>query len=389
MGRKTIMVYPTNVKLHSLYNPTLKILCKKYNLVYNPIESREDKLLSSKIRKVYILRYLYHRFVRNFISFYKIKKYFSTPPIAENPDLILAINDFPPEDYDYILDLEKLTALSGYDYDSLDRNYIEKRFADRHCKAIIVWSDFVYNSLLKILDCSNFKDKIKVVPFTIKSGHIKKNLNKKQIRLLFVSSINNPYDFELKGGIILLDAFSQLLKKHPNLKLFIRAKLSDSIKKKCNLLGEINLIEDFLQDKQMGELFENSDILLEPLPGINLLLDCMEYSLPVVAFNYEFIPEMVEDSRGGFLVDCKSIFGDEKNIPHYLKNHYLNYLKLYKKSPENMIDEFALKTNLLIENPTLRKKMAIHLNSLVQDNGKYSLKKREKKLLGIIDKALQ
>jgi hypothetical protein len=74
----------------------------------------------------------------------------------------------------------------------------------------------------------------------------------------------------------------------------------------------------------MGKLFSNADILLEPVPGINLMLDCMNYKIPMIAFDYWVIPEMVTDCKNGLLVSSSIIFGDITNTENYLKNLHLN-----------------------------------------------------------------
>ena len=66
----------------------------------------------------------------------------------------------------------------------------------------------------------------------------------------------------------------------------------------------------------------------------------------------------------------------------------INYLKLYKKKVEKeLLKEYIKKSEDLIKNHKLRKKMSIYAQNLTK--GKYSLGERNKKLIELIEKFLQ
>ena len=311
--QKIIAIYPFNEKRHNIYDSTLKAL-SKYRLVENNFLKRkaDPKLLSNPILKIF-----YHKFIRRFISRNDLKFKKEKEPIC---DLIFAFNQIPQTKQNYILDLEILTALSGYDYFRLNKKKIQAEFEKENCKAIIVWTNFSYDCLIKNLDCRKFKNKIHILPPTIYSNKLKKDYNRKNINLLFVSSLNNPFDFELKGGIIALEVYSRLIKKYPHLTFTIRSPIPSKIKKKHSKLKGINLVEKFLSREELNKLFLESDILLEPIPGITLILECMNFQIPVIISDFASIIDFVEENETGFVVNMPQINGDNKNKKEFLKN---------------------------------------------------------------------
>jgi len=399
--KKTIALYPFEKERHTLYNDDIALLSKKYNLVYNPIKTRRQILPSFKLTKIYFLRWFYHKFIRGFLRVNDIKflfkpekKYTYEAEKAEKLpyDLLFSVAKIPPYKNNYIIDFEKIMSLSSFDYNLLDKEYIARKFAEPNCKAILPWYDIAKRSLVETIDCSKFMDKIKVIPFSMKSDKLKKNFNRKNLNLLFVSSTNNPLDFELKGGIIALEVYKVLAKKYKNINFTARAHVPDWVKKKYGNLPRFKLIDHFLPREKLLNLVSEADILLEPIPGTKLMLECMNFAVPAVAFDCWEIPEMIINGKNGFIIDSSFIYGPIKTkeqFQKYLKNHHLNYLKMYKRTwPQEVIDEFAEKTSKLIENKKLRIKMAKYAKSLIEPGGKYNINKRRKALLKVIEASL-
>ena len=383
----TLLYYPQSQERHSLFIPTTKLLDDRYNLVYNPI--KKGKSFLTVLRNNYLLRKFYHVFIRNIISLSDLK---SKESIPEDIDLVLASNQLPPERYPFILDLETVTALSNYNYDKLDREYISNRLEHKDCKSIICWNKASYLSLVSIIDCSMFRRKIKVIPFTIESKPIRKVREKGVINLLFISSTNNPQDFELKGGLITLEVFKHIKAKYPQAQLTVRASVPYKILKQYEDVKDIWYIQEQVNVKELEKIFLRTDILLEPLPGINLLLECMNFKIPVVTFDYWAIPEMVHHGKNGYLIDCQSIFGQPYRIEEYLQEHHINYFKLFSlKSSltDSMLEDYLNKVECLIKNDSLRLQMADYSKSLISEGKMYCLDKRNERLLSIIEMALR
>lgn len=387
MKKKTILIYPEGEKLHTLYSSIIELLSKKYNLIYHPKETNEEGIIS-RLKRINTIRYFYHRFIRYFLNLYTFKK---RKILFEGDfDLIFSSNQIPPGNKDYIINLEFITALSGYNYYGLDLEKIKAEFSKKRCKAIICWNKWAYNTLKNSIDCSSFKHKIKIIPFAIKSDNIKKRPHK-GINLLFVSSINNPYDFERKGGLIALEAFSLLSKKISNVKFFVRANVPQKILKNYESNTNIIFLKDYLEKQKMKELFLNSDILLEPLPGINLVLECANFEIPVVCFNGLWFQEIIVNGKTGFLVDSQKLWGDmKKDMKKFLRDFDINYFKLNNLNfAKEISSDFAEKTSLLINKPYLINKFGKELKKALKPQGKYNLIKRNKKLLKLIEESLQ
>lgn len=390
MSRKTIAIYPFNEKRHSLYDSIIETLSDKYDLVYEYPKPEVKQGYLFKLTKIPELRTIYHKHIRELISVNDLKLIFSGNKRKRRDcgnfpyDLIYASNSIPCSDNAYIIDLEVVTALAGYSYSKLDKVKISEEFQKAKCKAIVCWSDFSKKSLTGVIDCSKFVNKIKVIPFAIKSDKIEKKKHK-GLNLLFVSSTNNPLDFELKGGIIALEAYSVLIEKYPDVSLTMRTYMPPSIKKKYGKLRGLKLIEQRIDQKELASLFLSSDLLFEPMPGINLMLECMNYKLPIVAFDFGAIPEMVLDKKSGFLVDSSSIFGDKKDVVRFQKELHLNYLKLYnKKADVKLIESFAEKAEILLKDKKIREKMSLETKKLIEKGGKYNLEARNIKILSLV-----
>ena len=388
-SKKKILLYPPYEKWHSVYNPTIKLLSKEYELIYSPKEAVSTGKFSKVLRSP-LVKYLYYRLFRPYFSLREFKSRIKRPQkTIINCDLIFASNCIPPGQSPYILDLENITALGGYDYNRLDINNIRIALEDPRCKQIICWNEICKSSLINTINCSKLLNKITVIPFSIKSDKIPIKPTKETLNLLFVSSVNNVHDFELKGGIITLKVFEYLSKKYQNIHLTIRAHVPQWVKKKYGHFKRINLIEGFLPDEKMKELFLNSDILLEPVPGINLLLESMNYAISTISFNFWMIPEMVIDGYSGLLVDSKSFLGDPSNMKDYLINLNLRWMRLYsKKINPKIVEEFIDKAELLIKDKNLRKTMEKNAKGLISPQGKYYFDSRNKKILRIFNQIL-
>lgn len=380
--KKNLVIYPFNSRLHTIYNLTLDIFSKNYNLHYNFL--KKDNFY--KLKNNLFLKKIYY-FIIPFIK--KIKKRWARlqkeTKINPENNLLFCFNELPPKEFDFILDLEIVTGMSGYEYDKLDKEYISERLTSNKCKAIICWNKSSYLSLTKTIDCSKFKNKIKIIPFSGEELNIKK-VTKENINFLFVSSINNPDAFETKGGLIALEAYSILSKRHNNIKFFVRANIKEDIIKKYKDTPGLIFLKSYLSDKKMKELMLNSDILFEPIPGIELLLECMSFGIPAISFNFWCIEEMILNGKSGFLIDSSKIFGSKKNMEEYVKNTNENYKKLYKVEECNKyVEEFVNKCEILIKNRKLLNKMREEQQSFVKIGGKHNMQKRSNNLINLIN----
>lgn len=387
-NEKTLTLYPVNQKFHTVYDSTIEFFKERYNLEYSPpIQSR-----LYKVKNNLFLRNSYYFLVKLCRKIFPNQK--KNLGIDPRDRLLFCFNELPPEGYDFILDLEIVTGLAEYHYDGLDKEYLSNRLSSENCKAIICWNKSSYISLTKTIDCSRFKKKTKIIPFGRKlsqpdkfSSKNQKN-QKKTFNLLFVSSINNPTDFETKGGLIVLEAFKILAKKYPNLRFFVRANVKREVEESYQIPG-LTFHKGLLSDEEMQKLLSDADLLFEPIPGIALMLECMDYGIPAITFDYWCVPEYVIDKKGGFNIDSSKIFGKITD-KDYFKNLSNNYLKLFDK--ENCmlhVPPFMENVEVLIHNPSILKKMSSYQQSLLKDKNKYSLDERNEKLTKLINKFIK
>ncbi|MBU2616342.1 MAG: glycosyltransferase, partial [Nanoarchaeota archaeon] len=257
--------------------------------------------------------------------------------------------------------------------------------ASEKCKAINCWNQAAYNDLIRIIDCSKFKKKITVIPFAGRNLKLEKK-PKKNLILLFVGSINNPVSFRTKGGLIALETYAELAKKHKNIKFFVRANVGKDLIKEYEQIPGLIFLKKYLPEHKMTQLFSCSDIFLEPLPGMDLMAKSMEFGIPVVGFDYECAFETVFNNKTGFLIKSEKLFGNKDNLEEYNKKLNDNYRLLFeKKECLKYVPEFIEKIEILINDRDLLNKMMKAQHSLVEDGGKYSLKERNKKLLKLIN----
>ena len=380
--KKSLILYPFNQKFPVVYDSTIDLFSKNYNLVYNP--PKWAKFYWFKDNK--LIRNTYY-FIMRFLKRYLTK----SPAKPESKDkgvLLYCFNQLPPPEFNFIIDLETVLGMVGYDYSSLDekvRKEISDRLASEKCKSINCWNNYAYSDLINFIDCSRFRKKINIIPFAGREIKINKK-PKKTLNFLFVASINNPVAFRTKGGFIALEAYAKLAKKYKGIKFFVRANVNKKLIKEYKNTPGLVLLTKYLSNEKMKELFENSDILLEPFPGMDLMVKSMEFGIPVVGFDYECAYETIFDKKTGLLIDSKPVFGNRKNLDKYYKNQNENYQKLFNKQKCSIFaPEFVRKCEILVKNKNLLDKMSKNQQALVGKNGKYSLEKRNRNLLKMIN----
>ncbi|KHO47151.1 MAG: hypothetical protein QJ16_C0007G0050 [archaeon GW2011_AR1] len=381
-SKKILTLYPFNQKFPTVYESTIEFFSKNYQINYSPKKwstfygIKENKI----IRNLY---YFIMKVIRKSLKLDNLKKKLKTSP---EKNFLFCFNQLPPPEFDFIIDLETIIGLTNYNYSELEKNkeYISNRLKSEKCKAIMCWTKSTSDELIKTINCSKFKNKIKVVPFAGESSKSKRE-NEKVLNFLFVSSINNPIAFNTKGGIIALETYVQLAKKYGNLNFFVRANIDKDLVEKYKNVPGLIFLRKYLPKDKMNDLFASSDILLVPIPGIDLFTKSMEFGIPPVCFDYGVAYDIVVDNKTGLLIDSSKIFKSKKD----LKEHYLNVDKDYeilskKEECLKFVPEFVKKSEILIKNRDLLRKMAKEQQFLVEEGGKYSLKKRNQKLIKLI-----
>jgi len=314
--------------------------------------------------------------------------------IPENVDLIYAYNHPVFRKKPWVVNVEWAHVLIGRDMRHFTRykRSVERLLASEYCKKILTWTEMAKKSILMNFNCADFEHKIEVIPPAVHSKDFVKDYSQDKVRLLFIASVNDPGDFESKGGKEALQTFTTLNRKYDNLELVVRAKVPKHIRDKYAGFNNLKIIEEILPWQLLEEEFKQADIFLFPshLLHNTVVLEAMSYELPVVtteigASNGEY----VEDGVTGFVV------ASPEKVPYFLGNFILTsetihrgrLIKATQSVDARVVDELVAKTSLLIENLNLRRKMGKAARWEIE-HGNFSLEKRNERLKRIFDEAV-
>lgn len=225
---------------------------------------------------------------------------------------------------------------------------IEKIFLSR-CDIIIIFSPYIYDRLT----IDNLAQKSFYVGLPFEQKNIEKKI-KNNAKLLFVGTIE-----ERKGLIYLIQSLGFLpdeLRKNVELNI-IGKEISTSYRKKLdNEIKKLNLEQNVFfrgrVDAQMLEMyFKSSYLFVFPslLEGFGMVMvEAMNYGLPVVAFDNSAMPYVIESGKNGIIVRNKDYKEMGKAIEKILTDYSL-YEKLSngaKKNAKNFLTYDAFDKNI-------------------------------------------
>jgi len=306
--------------------------------------------------------------------------------------LTLAYNHVVFRREPWALQVEYPTMLAGFRIEALRlaRHTLEKTLASRWCGGILVWSEVARKSMLMNLDCRGFEGKIEIVPQAVQGKQFVKHYADDQCKLLFVGSAE-PGAFHTKGGKEVVEAFLRLRQKYSSVTLTLRSDVPEDIRRVCESMPSIKLIDKLIPRTELEEEFKTSDIYLFPtlFPGQDMSpLEAMSYELPVVTTDFGGNPELVQDGVTGFVVP------DLGRIPNYASNLVPAWatplrskcLVELRTVEETVVAGLVERVSQLIESPELRRKMGKAGRAQV-DGGIFSIASRNAKLKAIFDRA--
>jgi len=292
----------------------------------------------------------------------------------------------------WIIDLESGGIFVSFRFGAL-RNPITKRIIgnslkSKKCKRILPQSEAAKKNLMKVVDCSKFKDKIEVLYLAMRPCK-KKKINRKDKKIIF-SFIGK--EFYGKGGHDLLKAYEILTKKYKNLELKFKGDIPEKYLPLAKKLKGLKIINEyFSRDKLFDEMYLSSDIFVLPTHQDNygvVFLEAMSAGLPLVGTTSFTVPELIEDGKNGFLI--KTPYSWENYLD---KNKKLNTKRMvndWEKSHPEIVKQLVEKLSILIENKKLREKMGENGRKMIEDeNGKFSISKRNRQLRKIYEYTLE
>lgn len=186
---------------------------------------------------------------------------------------------------------------------------IEKLFIARF-DYLIVPSKYTADSVMKLV--KGVSSKINIIYPGIDLYMTSSHYNKRQytqghqLKLLYVGGIQKR-----KGVGFLIDALNII--KDNNLLLYLVGDLDkepeyfDNIKKSCHNYGLQSRVRfcGRISDSELKKLYAESDIFI--LPSLQegfgiVIIEAMQFGLPIIASNVTSIPEIVQDDKNGILV---------------------------------------------------------------------------------------
>lgn len=325
------------------------------------------------------------------IKNYDYSPYFSNPkqlihssgmPIVNTVSHVIDTDMFF---YPYLVDMFELERIKGLKVgwplvDKLNTK-IKSRLAiakkllkSKFCKKILPWSKWCKDYIMDFIDDPEINDKIELLYPAVNNVNCKKESNK-NIRLLYSGGTGS---FRRKGGVEMLQVFEKLRANYKNIELIYIGDIPEYIPYIFNKYGRCEDIKfyRFLPKTALFELYRKSDIFVLPTKHETFLislLEAMNFSLPIVTTKGKFFPvskEIVDDGVSGFLIELKDT-NDPDNIAGTID-----------------FDDFVKKLSLLIEDRGLRESMGRAGKNNIVD-GKFSIKKRNKRLQEIYEEALQ
>jgi len=376
-------------KKHLLYDNLINYPPDGYYFVTG--QSLQDNL-TEKLCKNRAVYWFQKQMMDSFIPTNYYKSYFErNKRIPSDTSLIYSSGHPIFQRESWIVDLEYVTHLCGYNKHQFERHKSKliELLSSEHCKKIMPWTHAGEKTILNTFKSDIIREKVETVHLAVPPKDFKKKYNKDDVTILFVTSKNIPKDFHIKGGKEVFKAFEILNKKHNNIKLIVRSHVPEKIKIKYEKNKNIDIIDYIVPWGKIDSIFKQSDIFLFPshhTPGL-VFLDAMSYELPIVTTDIWANSEMVEDGVNGFLIKkTNSIsYYDENFIPAWSE---MNSLKTMEKfTDSHIINQLVERMSVLIEDTMLRKKMGINGRKNIE-NGKFSIKNRNEKLLMVFNNAI-
>lgn len=269
-----------------------------------------------------------------------------------------------------------------------NRNLVKK-----DCAKILARS-FAVKESLNLFDYEKFKHKVEVVYPSIRdSGFTRTKFEKEKINLLFVTKgvlRDGLNKFHAKSGKEVLKAFETLHKKY-DLHLTMVGPIPPEVLQRYRNYKDITFIKDTKPVEFLYKhLYPEADIYVMP-SSIDafgfVFLEAMNYGLPILASNCFAMPEIVENGKGGFLIEPE--FSQFDQQPDLSKD-YLNlfdhtkYFEYYHKTRKTEVPQIIEKLSILIEDSQLRRKMSKYNRKLITD-GKFSVTHQQDKLKQIFE----
>jgi len=383
---KKVLLKPrfSGMSLHSLYKSILENPPNGYSIEYNEknantfVYSVDNKSANPIIRQL-----IYNLKPIPYILAQKLQKNNFDYDLVYASQHLLYNYEKP-----WITDCEFANAFAAFGNISLIKESIRKRLETKSCKFIMPWSNWSKETILNSIDCTNLKEKIRVVRYTVKPKKFTKTKHE-GINFLFIGSSNlmNARNIQFKNLKETILAFNKVSPKYDKISLTIRAYLPKELKQISNKNSKIKIIDSFLKEEELFDLYVNSDIFVLPsheTSGISLL-DAMSFEIPVIAMNIYDIPEVINHLKNGVLIlpPPKMKYYTKTKTPN---DHSSNFIYGMTKYSEHIVKQLEEYFVLLIEDTELRKKLGMEARETIE-KGEFSLENQKQNLFSVFEEA--
>jgi len=386
--KSTKKVYYSCLGVHTYMRSLLNNPPEGYEFILN--ENATKKKLVTKAKNNKLTRFLYKSIIKKTFNVLDFANNLSYQKSPEETDLILTTGQIVDEKKPWIVKiLDSPFILGANDYNIFMKNKktIENALASEYCKKIIVHTT-IAEKMMRRYFSKEVTDKVEIVTPAIPTEVEEKTKHEDNFNLLFIGSINNPHEFAMKGGIQAIKTYKELKKKYNNVKLTIKCKVPDSVKKEYDL-SDITLIEDIIPFEDVKKLYKESDLLLMMGYGgymVMAYLEAFSYGLPIIALNTFGVSDFIIDEKTGFKIRPSG--NVPVNNPAYPSiSNTEKFLETTKIDDPKLTNESVEKISKLIEDKKLLQEMSSECQRLSQE--KYSFEEKRKKLKRIFDEALK
>jgi glycosyltransferase involved in cell wall biosynthesis len=386
---KARVVLDFHGKQHSLYNNLMRHPPNGYEFVHP--QSRTDRM-TARFSNHESLPKIAMKSVNRILPWPIVKPILDRKTtLPRGTSLIFASGHVISRELPWVVDLEYATHLTGYDRSSFDmyKRYLERKLSSHHCKAILPWTHEGRKTITNLFGSEEIERKTRTVHLAVPPKPATAPRSDEEVRLLFVGSLNYPFDFDVKGGKEVLEVYARLKQEYPHLRLTVRSAVPSRIREKYSQVQGITYIEGLIPWSEMEGLFQSADIFLFPshnTPGL-AILDAMSYGLPVVTTDVWANREMVKEGVNGLLAPRSRIieYHDVDNVPTWATSRSMRRLR--RSIDESQVVAIAEKVRKLVENRAMRREFGKAGRKMVEE-GEFSITQRNSILQEIFDETL-
>lgn len=315
----------------------------------NDHEYYETSKFTEKIKSVLVRSLLF-----DLIGLFQVIK------ISEKEcDCYGSFNRFLDSDKPYFLYLENPTALYHYTLGRISFPVGKKKFKkcleNPNLKYIVCMSDACKSTFERVNMPIPAELKIRrIYPLIPRNRYVnnellKKKSTEKALECLFCAQGRR---FITKGGLDVLEAFSNVRKSGCNVHLTIITKISELDKKTLEQIKKcegVTLYDFSFTYEEMEKIYTQTSILIHPSSDDSFgltVLEAMKGGCAIIASKMYAFPEMVEDRENGMLINPKYWMFTPEKIPNPIawKHWKKRRLALKKNSAFVLEIEEAIRT---------------------------------------------